>query len=968
MKAILRGWYFCSLFILVFTIPPCALAATITAIASGNWSATAWPNTTRLGNISSSSGSPIITGAGTSFLTQVSVGNILKDAGNVVIGTVLSINNATSITLTANAISSNTSIPYNVQGIGPGDAAIIPGGIDVTVDQAGLKCTTLGIGISGTGNASLIFNAGTQLTASAVVTVGSVGHSGSITMTNGGILTSKGFVISNAGSWAPGAGTIELNGPNSIPTTFFAGHFNNLTVSGQTTSTSGAIIIDGNLNIPDGGGGGSVFSTGYATTVTGTTTVGGQPSGSAFLNFTAATGAKIFNGLVTIGNGGTWDNSLINSPVEFHGGINSSGDFLAGTDIQTFNTNNQTFSGSMTIPTITVSGVILNNNSLLTIGTALNGTGTLAQGVNATLNINFTGTAAISHIIASATGNLVNYGAPGPQTVFPTNYYYLTLSNAGLKTLQAGTNSIAADLTVKGSASSIGISDLAISGNLITTANASFDAGAFDVSIAGYLSNAGSFNGPTGSTVHVGLDLMNKGSFNAGAASVAQVAGNVFNTGTFNGGPGSFLYIGGNASNTGTLNAGTNTIEFDGYILQTLTNTGAGQLNNITVNNIADGLQFETDITVPSVLNMIQGNIDLNGHHLQVGVSTANPGTLTYNSGTIFGAGSIERWFDSSPIADGTGAGLFPVGTVTDYRPFYVSTPTGPTTGGSMTLNYNDAVGTTAVSIPDSDRVIESLYNPNWNLMTGDGLSGGSYNLRIEGTGYGTIGDVNDLRIALADRVVGSAGTNGGTLTDPQVNRTNISLADLTNTFFLGFSSGTVLPISLLYFKATPVNTEVKLDWETSMEIDNDHFTVLRSTTLSVWEVIARVSGSFHTGINSEYEAMDKNPLPGLSYYKLQQTDRDGKTNNSGIVSVHFGQTSTILVYPNPTADLIFITTPNAGTIEFGLLGSTGQLIPVQSDVSAARIILHVSGLAAGMYYIQTKCAGMQETFPIIKK
>jgi hypothetical protein len=67
-------------------------------------------------------------------------------------------------------------------------------------------------------------------------------------------------------------------------------------------------------------------------------------------------------------------------------------------------------------------------------------------------------------------------------------------------------------------------------------------------------------------------------------------------------------------------------------------------------------------------------------------------------------------------------------------------------------------------------------------------------------------------------------------------------------------------------------------------------------------------------------------------------------------------------------AFLIFITTPNNGNIEFGLLGSTGQLIPVQSDISPARIILHVSGLAAGLYYIQTKCAGLQETFPILIK
>src|ERR1700730_9113291 len=117
------------------------MSATISSIATGNWSATAWPNTTRTGTITTSTVSTTVTGAGGSlFLTEISVGNIIKTAGNVVIGTVLSITSNTSLTLTANAVSTNAGIAYNVQGVGSGDIAQISGGNTITVDIANAAC------------------------------------------------------------------------------------------------------------------------------------------------------------------------------------------------------------------------------------------------------------------------------------------------------------------------------------------------------------------------------------------------------------------------------------------------------------------------------------------------------------------------------------------------------------------------------------------------------------------------------------------------------------------------------------------------------------------------------------------------------------------------------------------------------------------------------------------------------------
>ncbi len=134
---------------------PSLYAANVTSAASGNWSATAWPNTNRTGTIVASSSSVNVTGSGTLFLTELSVGNILKTTGNVVIGTIAVINSNTSLTLTTNPAANYTNISYRSQGVGPVDVVTINSGHDVVLNGT-FTCASLTIGA--TAGTTLIFN------------------------------------------------------------------------------------------------------------------------------------------------------------------------------------------------------------------------------------------------------------------------------------------------------------------------------------------------------------------------------------------------------------------------------------------------------------------------------------------------------------------------------------------------------------------------------------------------------------------------------------------------------------------------------------------------------------------------------------------------------------------------------------------------------------------------------------------
>ena len=221
---------------------------------------------------------------------------------------------------------------------------------------------------------------------------------------------------------------------------------------GYSVRISNAAATCANLSISAGS---TLDARGQNLTVGGTTIVNGT------LSFTQnAGGTKTFTGLVTVN--GSWTNT-INSPVYFRGGISNNGTFTAGTGTYTFNTNNQTISGTFSISAITVTGVVLTNNATLTVTASLGGTGGITQGVNAQLNIG--GSSPIATLTASNSGNTVNFSGAN-QSVNSSSYYNLTISGSGNKTL-TGNTSVDGTLTLTAGTLTVGANQITLNGPAI---------------------------------------------------------------------------------------------------------------------------------------------------------------------------------------------------------------------------------------------------------------------------------------------------------------------------------------------------------------------------------------------------------------------------------------------------------------------------------------------------------------------
>jgi hypothetical protein len=112
------------------------------------------------------------------------------------------------------------------------------------------------------------------------------------------------------------------------------------------------------------------------------------------------------------------------------------------------------------------------------------------------------------------------------------------------------------------------------------------------------------------------------------------------------------------------------------------------------------------------------------------------------------------------------------------------------------------------------------------------------------------------------------------------------------------------LPVELAGFKAKVTeDSKVSLNWMTYSEINNDYFTVERSADGIQFEEVSKVKGKGNSTTINNYETIDSKPLPGVSYYRIKQTDFDGtETIEKKVVSVNLkGRDSPFSIYPNPS-------------------------------------------------------------------
>ena len=183
--------------------------------------------------------------------------------------------------------------------------------------------------------------------------------------------------------------------------------------------------------------------------------------------------------------------------------------------------------------------------------------------------------------------------------------------------------------------------------------------------------------------------------------------------------------------------------------------------------------------------------------------------------------------------------------------------------------------------------------------------------------------------------------------------------------------SNAELPISLLAFTATVANkSQVQLSWETASETNNQYFQVERSSDGVSFTKILVVDSKGNSAGSQSYTAEDNSPITGISYYRLKQTDIDGKSIYSKSIAINIAPGDNELkAFPNPTTSILNLQVDNASArkLVFALFTIDGKLVTQQNIINNTTTIT-TSGLAVGTYMLQVRDKGnLIKSFKIIK-
>jgi|GEM_PF-5739820 len=175
----------------------------------------------------------------------------------------------------------------------------------------------------------------------------------------------------------------------------------------------------------------------------------------------------------------------------------------------------------------------------------------------------------------------------------------------------------------------------------------------------------------------------------------------------------------------------------------------------------------------------------------------------------------------------------------------------------------------------------------------------------------------------------------------------------------LSLTSVKILPLELVSFITTTNDeNEVIATWKTANEINTDRFELERSANGMLWEPVATVGAAGNSSTLKSYSTADRFPLPGQSFYRLVQYDKDGKFSVSKVNTVKINGTSRkVQVYPNPAVSKITIQGSASSLNNLNIFNSTGQNVLPKTKLikqNATTIHADISQLPAGIYFIRS--------------
>ena len=437
-------------------------------------------------------------------------------------------------------------------------------------------------------------------------------------------------------------------------------------------------------------------------------------------------------------------------------------------------------------------------------------------------------------------------------------------------------------------------------------------------------------------------------------------AGSVFNTNN------KYIKVGGNFTNAAGNSTFTNVIpggylEFNGTAAQNYSPGGILTLENVVINNSGAGVNLVgSDMLIGPTgsLDLSIGKI-ITTPSLEVTVENTDPVFVFNHNALSYVQGNLRRFLSGSAMSYD-----FPVGhSIKGYQnaniaftsntlipdllanfETYPSLPTGPVSNDCVGYDYS---------------LSNVLDNGFWNINASLNANSGTYDATLYNNNFTPTANFSTILKSSITPPISLSWTLSGSCDPTSTPATTIRTGmNGFGVFGTGLSTPINLPIELITFSGENDGETNLLHWVTATEINNSYFTIEHSADGATFTTCETIQGAGNSTFAISYDGIDHHPFK-KTYYRLKQTDFDGKfTYSQTIVIALKNNTTRLITYPNPVSDVLHIQTTGNSDENFQLLLSdvTGRIILSENrnfDKQNLTIDINTSEFAVGSYFLQ---------------
>jgi hypothetical protein len=409
------------------------------------------------------------------------------------------------------------------------------------------------------------------------------------------------------------------------------------------------------------------------------------------------------------------------------------------------------------------------------------------------------------------------------------------------------------------------------------------------------------------------------------------------------------ITLGGNYTNNATLVSRNITFTFNGSSPQAINATASVSFYKLTLNG-SGGVILNTPASVTNTFTLTNGLLTS---------SAANK--ITINSTATISGGSSASYVNGPlvvTLATTTSTTkAFPVGKNGAYRPT------------SLTIAQSSASSTTYTAelfsgSPTSRTLPAGLYSVSsvryWNIECSNSANVSSVFVRLEYGADDNIADPTTIKIAKSS---GSNWVNLGGLGSASgsgfINATS-SFNTFSDFVIASSQAPSVLPLKWITFTGVAKEDKVVLNWETASETNSGFYDVLRSTDGTDWKIIGQLASKNES--KNQYSFIDNDPS-ALNLYKIRETDRDGRTSYSAVITVSIVRESAMVLQPNPSANHQFSCRIDdafvlaGGQVQVSVIDLMGRQMMSFTTTPKQLIPVNAATLPSGKYYVIIRSA-----------